>query len=84
MKTSPRVQCAFVLAAALALLAPWASAQAEKPAATKSGVVTSADGVKIHYIEAGKGPTILFVPPGWTMPGWIWEKQIAHFARRIA
>jgi pimeloyl-ACP methyl ester carboxylesterase len=55
--------------------------QDEKPAATKSGFVTSADGVKIHYIEAGKGPAILFVPPGWTMPGWIWEKQIAHFAK---
>ncbi len=81
MKTSPRVQCAFVLAATLTLLTPQAGAQAEKPAATKSGFVTSTDGVKIHYIEGGKGPTILFVPPGWTMPGWIWEKQIAHFAK---
>lgn len=25
-------------------------------------------------------PTILFVP-GWSTPGWIWEPQIAHFAR---
>jgi non-heme chloroperoxidase len=25
-------------------------------------------------------PSILFVS-GWTMPGWIWEKQIAHFAQ---
>ena len=25
-------------------------------------------------------PTILFVP-GWMTPGWIWEKQIAHFSR---
>jgi len=25
-------------------------------------------------------PTILFVP-GWTMPGWIWEHQLAHFAK---
>ncbi len=81
MKTSPRVQCAFVLAATLTLLTPQAGAQAEKPAATKSGFVTSTDGVKIHYIEGGKGPTILFVPPGWMMPGWIWEKQIAHFAK---
>ncbi|HVS87472.1 MAG TPA: alpha/beta hydrolase [Candidatus Acidoferrum sp.] len=79
MKTSPRVQCAFVLAAALALLAPRASAQAGKPAATKSGFVTSADGAEIHYIEEGKGSAILFVP-GWTAPGWMWEKQIAHFA----
>lgn len=27
------------------------------------------------------GLTILFVP-GWTMPGWIWEKQIAYFSRQ--
>ncbi|HUO35946.1 MAG TPA: alpha/beta hydrolase [Candidatus Acidoferrum sp.] len=69
------------------------------------GFVTATDGVKIHYIEAGRAsttgdfqaggtppsgsktvgkvslsnqralPSILFVP-GWTMPGWIWEKQI--------
>jgi non-heme chloroperoxidase len=25
-------------------------------------------------------PAILFIP-GWTMPGWIWEKQIAHFSQ---
>jgi non-heme chloroperoxidase len=79
VNTPLRLQCTGVLAAAFALLAPWASAQTEKPAATKSGDVTSADGAKIHYIEAGKGSAILFVP-GWTAPGWMWEKQIAHFA----
>lgn len=36
---------------------------------------------RIHYLEAGKGPAILFVQ-GWVIPGWIWEKQIAHFAKR--
>ena len=71
---------AFMLVAALALLAPWAGAQTEKPAATKSGFVSSADSVKIHYIEAGKGPAILFVP-GFTAPGWMWEKQINYFAK---
>lgn len=76
---SSRLQCAFVLVAAVALLTPGGSAQAEKTEATKSGFVTSADGAKIHYIEAGKGSAILFVP-GWSMPGWVWEKQIAHFA----
>jgi microsomal epoxide hydrolase len=77
----------------------------------KVGFVTSWDGAKIHYVEAGhsktpvgnaevgnplppsvtvtKGnisvtaphqfPSILFIP-GWTMPGWIWENQIAHFS----
>jgi len=83
----------------------------KKPLGTKSGFVTTTDGVKIHYLEAGhqksfpsaeignplpagtvatKGniavtnpnqfPSILFVP-GWTMPAWIWEKQIAYFAK---
>lgn len=83
----------------------------KRPPGTKSGFVTTTDGVKIHYLEAGhqksfpsaevgnplpagtvatKGniavtnpnqfPTILFVP-GWTMPAWIWEKQIAYFAK---
>ena len=30
-------------------------------------------------LEAGKGPAIVFVP-GWTMPAWIWERQIRHFS----
>jgi non-heme chloroperoxidase len=81
MKPSPRLQSALVLAAAaLTLLTPKTGAQAQKPAATKSGFVTSADGARIHYIDAGKGPAILFVP-GWTMPGWIWEKQITQFSK---
>jgi non-heme chloroperoxidase len=80
MKPSPRLQSALVLAAAaLTLLTPKTGAQAQKPAATKSGFVTSADGARIHYLDAGKGPAILFVP-GWTMPGWIWEKQITQFS----
>lgn len=75
----PRSQCAFVLAV-LSLAASRAGARAEKPSATESGFVSAADGARIHYIEAGKGPAILFVP-GWTAPAWMWEKQIAHFAK---
>ena len=53
----------------------------------RSGFVTSWDGARIHYLEAGKNPatgphppaSILFVP-GYTMPAWIWEKQVAHFS----
>ena len=41
--------------------------------------VTS-DGVKLHYLEAGSGPPLVFVP-GWTMPAWIWEPQPKMFAR---
>jgi non-heme chloroperoxidase len=86
-------------------------AQESKASMSKSGFVTASDGVKIHYIEAGKAqpvrrsatggqmlesapgqpvtrvitfhrpPTILFVP-GWTMPAWIWQQQIDHFAAK--
>jgi non-heme chloroperoxidase len=38
----------------------------------------TSDGVSIHYVEAGSGPAILFVP-GWTMPATIWHAQISHF-----
>jgi len=46
---------------------------------TKSGFFITSDGVRLHYLEAGRGPGMVFVP-GWTMPGWIWEAQIEHFA----
>lgn len=39
--------------------------------------VTS-DSVKLHYLDAGSGPPLVFVP-GWTMPAWIWELQLRHF-----
>jgi microsomal epoxide hydrolase len=48
----------------------------------KGGFFTTSDGVKLHYLEAGKGPAIVFVP-GWTMPGWIWEAQIKHFSEQF-
>ena len=38
------------------------------------------DGVRLHYLESGKGHTIVLVP-GWTMPAWIWQPQIDYFAR---
>ena len=90
---------------------PVTRASDKKPAAVKSGFVTASDGVKIHYLEAGKPlnaataevgnplpngvtatkgsiavsaakqpPAILFVP-GWTMPAWIWQRQIDYFSR---
>ena len=62
---------------------------------TFSDFITTADGVKIHYIEEQpridggpmdrssilkmEAPSILFVP-GWTMPAWIWQKQIDYFS----
>jgi non-heme chloroperoxidase len=92
-------------------IVPAAHATEKKPSHTKSGFITTPDGIKIHYLEAGrigayasaelgnplppgkvptkgniavtnpyKLPTILFVP-GWTMPAWIWQKQIAYFSK---
>jgi non-heme chloroperoxidase len=63
------------------------TAKTPKSPDARSGFVASWDGAKIHYLEAGKtstaGPhppaSILFVP-GFTMPAWIWENQIAHFS----
>ena len=39
----------------------------------------TSDGVELHYLEAGSGPTIVFVP-GFTAPAEIWAPQLAHFA----
>ena len=42
----------------------------------------TSDGVRLHLIEAGppRAPTIVFVP-GWAMPAWIFQAQIAAFSR---
>ncbi|MEN8006581.1 MAG: alpha/beta hydrolase [Candidatus Krumholzibacteriota bacterium] len=45
----------------------------------RSGHFQTSDGVELHYLEAGSGPTIVFVP-GWTAPAEIWEPQLNHFA----
>lgn len=76
----------------------------------KGGFITTPEGVKIHYLEAGRAKfagagtvghpapadatvrkgdvslqpdygfnSVLFVP-GWTMPAWIWEKQLEYFS----
>src|SRR6202451_303905 len=48
--------------------------------ATKSGFFKTSDGIRIHYLEAGSGQAIVFIP-GWTMPAWIWQKQIDEFSK---
>jgi non-heme chloroperoxidase len=45
----------------------------------RSGHFQTSDSVKLHYLEAGSGPTLVFVP-GWTMPAEIWEHQLRYFA----
>jgi non-heme chloroperoxidase len=60
----------------LALLVSSASAQTAKSAFFKTS-----DGTQLHYLEAGSGKPIVFIP-GWTMPAWIWQKQIDEFSKR--
>lgn len=49
--------------------------------AAKSDFFKTSDGVRIHYFEAGSGRPIVFIP-GWTMPAWIWQKQIDEFSKK--
>jgi non-heme chloroperoxidase len=49
--------------------------------AAKSAFFKTSDGIQIHYLEAGSGRTIVFIP-GWTMPAWIWQKQIDEFSKK--
>ncbi len=48
---------------------------------TKSEFFKTSDGIRIHYLEAGSGRSIVFIP-GWTMPAWIWQKQIDEFSKK--
>ena len=59
---------------ALALSVACAAARA----ADRSFVTT--DGVRLHYTDTGRGHVIVMVP-GWTMPEWIFDRQIAVFSR---
>jgi pimeloyl-ACP methyl ester carboxylesterase len=67
--------------AATALLALLATAPVcEAKPAVKDAFLTLPDGAKIHYLEAGQGSPIVFIP-GWTMAADIWESQIAYFSK---
>ena len=107
-----RTFIAALIVSGLLALGPRASGNDKGPAKERSGFVTASDGVKIHYLEAGKlaksasaevgdplpsgtkatkgnialysakpAPSILFVP-GWTMPAWIWQKQIDGLSQK--
>lgn len=45
----------------------------------RSDRFTTSDGAELHYLEAGSGSVLVFVP-GWTIPAEIWEPQLRHFA----
>jgi non-heme chloroperoxidase len=60
---------------------PAVVAQTTATTITKSSSFRTSDGVSIHYLEAGAGRPIVFIP-GWTMPAWIWQKQIDEFSKK--
>jgi len=85
MKIKRLLAQALVLIGFCCAVTSLGQAQDKLPPGTKKGFVTTSDSVKLHYLEAGpkslrRSPTILFVP-GWMTPGWIWEYQLAHFAK---
>jgi microsomal epoxide hydrolase len=60
----------FLLLTALSLVAaPW-----------KEGYIRTSDGVRLHYLTAGTGPSIV-LQPGWAMPAEIWEPQIRALSK---
>ena len=76
-----RLITGLVLALGLAFIVR--SAGAQDMSRAQSRFFVTSDGVRLHYLEAGprRGHTIVFVP-GWTMPAWIWQPQIARFLAR--
>ena len=70
------------LGAGMLLWAALLAGPASAAALTQSRFFTTSDGVRLHYLEAGNrnDHTLVFVP-GWTMPAWIWDRQMEAFAR---
>lgn len=66
---------------AILLLSLPLAAQTPKAPAPKSAFFKTSDGVRIHYLDSGSGRPLVFIP-GWTMPAWIWEKQIDQFSKK--
>ena len=73
-----RIRLAVILMCIVSV--PAVVAQTTATTTTKSGSFKTSDGISIHYLEAGSGRSIVFIP-GWTMPAWIWQKQIDEFSK---
>ena len=43
----------------------------------------TSDGVKLHYLEAGRGPDTLVFIPGWLMPAAIFDVQLRELSKRF-
>ena len=66
-----------------AVLAGATAVSGDAVAAAESRTFITTDGARLHYLEAGPSEalTVVFVP-GWTMPAWIFEAQIAALEGR--
>ena len=73
------MKCRVLLAALITVACMGATEPARTQTQIESGHFKTSDGVQLHYLEAGSGPLLVFVP-GWTMPAEIWDPQIRHFA----
>lgn len=82
LPTWTRAAIVGVMGGAVLALATTVSGDAVAAAGSRS-LITS-DGARLHYLEAGpqSAQTVLFVP-GWTMPAWIFEHQIAALSDRF-
>lgn len=79
MALFPRAAVAGVAAFAAMLIVVAAAPQRATPAA-KSAFFSTSDGVRLHYLEQGDGPAVVFVP-GWAMPARIWQSQLTALSR---
>lgn len=54
-----------------------------RPAAARDVFFTASDGAVLHYSETGppNAPILVFIP-GWTMPGWIFDRQQQAFDQK--
>jgi non-heme chloroperoxidase len=75
-----KTRLAVILLCILSVPGVRAQTATTQTATTKSDFFKTSDGIRIHYLDAGNGRPIVFIP-GWTMPAWIWEKQIDEFSK---
>jgi microsomal epoxide hydrolase len=49
----------------------------------KSNFFETSDGVRLHYLEAGKGPETIVLIPGWLMPAMVFDAQLGALSERF-
>ena len=77
MRGGSITQLAFLLVYSFCIQPAYAQATTSY---SRNGFITTTDNVRLHYLDAGKGPAIVFIP-GLTMPADIWESQIKYFSK---